>query len=234
LKDAFMSSLMLQAGAVICEVAEEARRDRELARRHLLKQTLRIVGADFAALVSVRAGRFQVVASSGFSDQELHSWRQWYDYREDPLALAYLEQPGLSGFSRPMLVDDKTWKRSDHVNQGWKSFGLNESAASCLTLADGDERLLTITRAWGLPPFQSAEVELLQLMHHSTAWLDRSEQRSDRLPPRLQRVYQCLLGESSEKEIGARLGLTVRTVHKYTEQIYRALDVRSRAELMCR
>ena len=225
---------MLQAGAVICEVAEEARRDREQARRHLLQQTLRIVGGDFAATVSVRANRFQVVASSGFSDDELHSWQEWYDYRDDPLAVAYLERPGLSSFSRPMLIDDETWKRSDHVNQGWKSFGLNESAASCLALCEGEERLLTITRAWGLPPFGPEEVELLQLLHRSTAWLDRCEQRRNLLPPRLQKVHQFLLGESSEKEIAARLGLTVRTVHKYTEQIYRALDVRSRAELMCK
>jgi hypothetical protein len=52
------------------------------------------------------------------------------------------------------------------------------------------------------------------------------------LPPHTRPVFQQLLTGKSEKEIAAALGLTVRTVHKYTEIVYRVLNVNSRAALM--
>ena len=52
------------------------------------------------------------------------------------------------------------------------------------------------------------------------------------LPARQARLLTELLTGRSEKEIAATLGLSPRTVHKYTEQIFRAYEVRSRPELM--
>jgi len=59
----------------------------------------------------------------------------------------------------------------------------------------------------------------------------RKRPRAD-LPPRLRRVLDRLLHGESEKEIAARLGLSVHTVHEYTKQLYRRLGVSSRAHLM--
>ncbi len=56
----------------------------------------------------------------------------------------------------------------------------------------------------------------------------------DTLPDFLHSVFQELLTGKSEKQIAALLGLSPRTVHKYTELIYRSLNIHSRAELMAR
>lgn len=54
------------------------------------------------------------------------------------------------------------------------------------------------------------------------------------LPPRLQRVLDCMLSGASEKQMAARLELSANTVHEYVKQIYRYLGVSSRSELMAR
>lgn len=224
-----------RAGIVICQVVEEARRDPVKARQHLMEQSLKLVGGDFVCMVFQKGEELQVGASRGMSPDEVKSWQDWYDYREDPMALAFLQrQPDLWACSRPMLIDDRTWSRSEHVNEGWRSFGLNEAAVSSVALGAGVEGYFSITRSWGAPPFRLDQIEMLQLLHQSTAWLDRLERDEAQLPPRLQSVYRQLLGKASEKEIAATLGLSVRTVHKYTELVYRQFEVCSRAELMAR
>jgi DNA-binding NarL/FixJ family response regulator len=45
-------------------------------------------------------------------------------------------------------------------------------------------------------------------------------------------MLELLLSGRSEKEIATALQVSPRTVHKYVEQIYRAFEVSSRAELM--
>ncbi len=225
----------IQAGTVICQVVEEARRDPAKARQHLMEQSIRLVGGDFVCMVFQKGDQLQLGASRGMSPDELKSWQDWYDYREDPMAQAFIQrQPNLWACSRPMLIDDRTWSRSEHVNEGWRSFGLNEAAVSSVLLGPGVEGYFTITRCWGAPPFRVDQIEMLQLLHHATAWLDHLERRGAQLPRRLRSVYQQLLGKASEKEIAANLGLSVRTVHKYTELVYRQFEVCSRAELMAR
>jgi DNA-binding CsgD family transcriptional regulator len=54
------------------------------------------------------------------------------------------------------------------------------------------------------------------------------------LSPAQQQVVQLLLRGLSEKEVAARLHLSSHTVHVHTKNIYRALDVHSRAELLTR
>jgi DNA-binding CsgD family transcriptional regulator len=52
------------------------------------------------------------------------------------------------------------------------------------------------------------------------------------LTPGERRVLHLLLTDASEKEIGARLGLTHATVHQYVVSTYRKFGVRSRPALM--
>ena len=54
------------------------------------------------------------------------------------------------------------------------------------------------------------------------------------LSRRATQTLDALLGGASEKEIADRMGLSVHTVHQYVKTVYRALGVRSRAELMAR
>lgn len=76
-----------------------------------------------------------------------------------------------------------------------------------------------------LPGIALAEVTMRQAL---------SPPKPPALPTRHAKVLDELLTGHGEKEIAADLGLSPRTVHKYTEQIFRALGVRSRPELMAR
>ncbi len=66
------------------------------------------------------------------------------------------------------------------------------------------------------------------------AGLRFAQEVKDSLLPSLRPVFVQLLTGKTEKEIAARLNLSARTVHKYTEQIYRHLAVNSRPEFMAR
>ncbi|CAN5855174.1 response regulator transcription factor [soil metagenome] len=54
----------------------------------------------------------------------------------------------------------------------------------------------------------------------------------ERLSPRLRTVYDLLLLGLSNREIAAQLGLTVGTVKNYLHEVYRVLDVTSRAKVL--
>ena len=70
--------------------------------------------------------------------------------------------------------------------------------------------------------------------HRTTAPRRALDPVAPALPARHARVLDALLTGDSEKQIAAALSLSPRTIHKYTEQVFRALRVRSRPELMAR
>jgi len=55
---------------------------------------------------------------------------------------------------------------------------------------------------------------------------------TDSLPPHLHRVARCLLTHRTQNDIADELGLSPHTVHGYTRDIYRHLNVRGRIGLM--
>lgn len=57
---------------------------------------------------------------------------------------------------------------------------------------------------------------------------------ADLLTPAQRRVYELLLEGHPEADIGARLNLSVHTVHTHVKAIYLQLGVHSRAELLAR
>jgi DNA-binding CsgD family transcriptional regulator len=52
------------------------------------------------------------------------------------------------------------------------------------------------------------------------------------LPPRVRRVLRCLLEGDTDKQIAARMRLSVHTVNQYTKEVYRHFGTRGRTELM--
>lgn len=63
-------------------------------------------------------------------------------------------------------------------------------------------------------------------------WLGRPP--VPKLPPRLEQTLIALLQGDAEKQVAARRGVTVHTVHDNVKDLYRRLNVSSRGELMAR
>ncbi len=54
------------------------------------------------------------------------------------------------------------------------------------------------------------------------------------LPPSVRRVLACILEGDGDKQIAAKLGLSIYTVNDYTKTIYRHFGVQSRSQLLAR
>lgn len=60
----------------------------------------------------------------------------------------------------------------------------------------------------------------------------RPRNGSTRLPRRLRQTLVCLLEGDSEKQLAARLQLSLPTAHQYVTALYRRFGVHSRAQLL--
>ena len=63
-------------------------------------------------------------------------------------------------------------------------------------------------------------------------WLGRPPMPD--LSPRLDQALRALLAGDAEKQVAARLGVSVHTAHAYVKEIYRRAGVTSRGELLTR
>jgi DNA-binding NarL/FixJ family response regulator len=84
--------------------------------------------------------------------------------------------------------------------------------------------------------FATRERHLLHLCHEELGRLTgtvlaRQAERAG-LAPRLCQTLDCLLDGDGEKQVAARLALSLPTVHQYVTALYRHFGVSSRAELV--
>jgi DNA-binding CsgD family transcriptional regulator len=93
-------------------------------------------------------------------------------------------------------------------------------------------------RAFGDRPFGDREKALLRLAHGElvpligTALASVREPRQADLAPRQRQTLACLLEGDGEKQVAARLGIGIATVHTYVKALYRHFRVAGRAELL--
>lgn len=189
----------------------------------------------------------------GLDRATLQRWERDYlqarVYGEHPMWEKAFAAPGRPrSFLRRDIVEDGVWYRNPHVTDYVRGFGADDIVAAIVPTGDGTELCVAAMRSWGDVGFTAREREIIQLLATSTAWLAR---RPDPLAsianghirppvtiadlaPRHRAVLELLAAGHSEKRIAATLNISPRTAHKYIEQIYRALDVSSRAELMAR
>ncbi|WP_165251503.1 helix-turn-helix transcriptional regulator [Paludisphaera soli] len=146
--------------------------------------------------------------------------------------------------SRRQLLKDRAWYASDdyqRVHRGlgidhmlWCFSELKRSAASDVSAG------VVVNRARGRRDFKARERLLVRETHaavarHIGGALAGHEDVSARaLPPRARQVLACLLQGDTDKQVAARLRLSVLTVNSYTKAVYRHFGVRGRAELMAR
>lgn len=189
----------------------------------------------------------------GLDPETLRRWEQSYletrAYGEHPTWERAFATPGVARcFLRRDIVRDHDWYNSPHVMEYSRSFDADDLVAAIVPIGGGAELCVAGMRGWGDTGFTTREREMLLLLAQHTAWL---AQRPDplaslangqpsvssmiaELAPRHRSVLELLAAGRSEKQIAAALTISPRTAHKYIEQIYRALQVSSRAELMAR
>lgn len=117
--------------------------------------------------------------------------------------------------------------------------GLREGVFSVYPLDTTHHSAIGFYRRNGGAAFDERQRRLVHLITSQIDWLHRADTdvpgNSDRLlslTPRQREVLIHLLGGASRKEIAARINLSEFTVADYIKVIYRALAVKSRAELL--
>jgi DNA-binding CsgD family transcriptional regulator len=182
----------------------------------------------------------------GLDPITLRRWERDYlrecRYQDHPMWPRTFARPGQSrSFLRRDLVHDDVWYRSAHVADWGRSFGVDDVVSAVMPVGGGAEVCVASMRPWGDSAFGARDRELLLLLAAHTAWLGRKpdplalvadNNGVAELAPRHRSVLELLIAGRSEKQIAATMQVSPRTAHKYVEQIYRALGVSSRAELM--
>ena len=186
---------------------------------------------------------------SGFlddSDRALWAhYQQENAHRDDPFHLRYYRNftGALRTRSLRSVVDLAVWRRSRHYNDYIRACRLDDRITSSMSIPGSTPRttgcvVLHRAAADGWFPHRALQLthllraELLPMLGRRLALPGADEPGS--LPRQLVRVLECLACGDSEKQAAARLGLSVHTVNRHVQRLYRRFGVHSRGELMFR
>jgi DNA-binding CsgD family transcriptional regulator len=246
--------------ALVGEVGEIAASTSAEAHAHLTAGLAKLVGAGpvWWAVVGGAcepdntAGTVKRSHVHGLNSEDLRRWEQSYlrecGYETHPMWPLAFAKPGQTrSFIRRDLVTDEVWYGGAHADWS-RSFGADDVVAAIVPIGNGSELCISAIRQWGDTGYGAREREIMTLLTAHTAWLGHHPDPLARvlrngnglaaavndLAPRHRTMLELLLTGQSEKEIAIALQVSPRTAHKYIEQIYRAFDVSSRAELMAR
>ena len=223
-------------------------------RRHMLDGLRRLTGAQVALALQIRNQGSDAEAiveplDSGFlddSDRALWAhYQQENAHRDDPFHLRYYRNftGALRTRSLRSVVDLAVWRRSRHYNDYIRACRLDDRITSSMSIPGSTPRTTDVVvlhraAADGWFPQRALQLthllraELLPMLGRRLTLPGADEPGS--LPRQLVRVLECLACGDSEKQAAARLGLSVHTVNRHVQRLYRRFDVHSRGELMFR
>jgi DNA-binding CsgD family transcriptional regulator len=220
-----------------------------LWHRHMLDGLLHLIGVALAtggeALwqrphTMVRPLSAYGVSIDGAAYKAFLAYHRSNGPTEDPLFRALRTVPGrLVTLTRRQLVPDALWYRSPTFIDYKRPAAIDHEVTSlCHLLEDGAVSVIRLHRLNGERDFTSRQRRLLRFFHGELGRLVGGPLKSvtepgiERLAPRLRETLACLLEGDSEKQVAARLGLSVATVHEYVTGLYRHFRVSSRAQLL--
>jgi DNA-binding CsgD family transcriptional regulator len=224
--------------------------DQEAWRRHAFKGLVRLLAARAATGGEVQWPRpdgllvFVHPVVTGFSSEEIAVFAQFMRTRNpdsaagDPTLRSLGQSAGrLVTRTRRQLVGDRPWYASFSYNEIRRVIGVDHCIYTLCALPGNDSySFIGVHRAVGERGFESREQRLLHLCHAELGRLTgtvlaRKSEWAD-LAPRLRQTLDCLLDGDGEKQVAARLALSLPTVHQYVTALYRHFGVSSRAELL--
>ena len=150
-------------------------------------------------------------------------------------------RPSLT-LTRQELIGDDEWYASPAVSEARRAADVDHCIHSQrLLLRHGLWDEFTVHRGWRDPPFGDRERRMLALFHTELArlWTRRPASAAmpvpvAELPARVRRVYGHLVRGDTERQAAIAIGIAPQTVHSYVKELYKRLNVSSRAELLLR
>jgi DNA-binding CsgD family transcriptional regulator len=140
--------------------------------------------------------------------------------------------------ARRQLVSDAAWYRS----AAWEyrhRIGIDEQLTSiCQVSDDGAITVIALHRAPRERVFSERERRPVSFFHEELgrlvghALVSVTEPSPEKLSPRLRQTLACLLEGDSEKQVAARLSVSLPTTHQYVTPLYRHFKVKSRAQFL--
>lgn len=148
----------------------------------------------------------------------------------------------LATATRRQIMGDAEWYASAFYTTLIAAEGLDDSLWSVYRPAPESKEfaVMVLYQASGDGPgFGIRDAHLFNLLNDGLDWLydpvletAGSARENVTLPPRLDRLLTCLMSGHSEKQAARRLSISPHTVHAYVKDLYRALNVNSRSELL--
>ena len=130
----------------------------------------------------------------------------------------------------------RVWIHSPTVAAGMEHIGTFLNKRSSLSTREVEIGILVIAQHWDANYVRQAHIKAGKAAGLSDATIDailagRDPGLTDQLTPRELQVAVAVAGGSTNREVGAELFLSPKTVELHLSRIYRKLGVRSRIEL---
>jgi DNA-binding CsgD family transcriptional regulator len=224
----------------------------EAGRQHVADSLLKVVGAAVGAFVfdptfRPAAGPSEkTITHSGFDEGTLsvlfHSDAEGCATIPSAAAtmrlLSLASNPARITATHRELLPQRKWDRSLWVNDCARPAGLDHFLSSVLPIEEGVVEASGFMREARDAPFSVEDRELLHMFLEATGRffrnLDAPKAPRVQLAPRVSEALAELLTGAADKEIAARLGISVHTARQYVKTIFRAYSVNSRAQLLAR
>jgi Bacterial regulatory proteins, luxR family len=245
----FISARRVRGLLALFNEAAEIRGDLPARRAHLVRGIARLLGVAFTGTVVDEdfrpggRGRLSALAAHGLdgsSTDVLSVLVEEGTARHPALRRAML----VDDYSEPLVwrrrerLGDREWFRDSYVVDYVMRRHLGEGIFGAARIDARSVLGVGAMREARDPAFTDEDLALFEAYADGARpmWCepDPAERLGRKLPPRLRALLTQMLSGLSEKEIAAKLGLTWSTVHTYTRQLYRALGVSSRAQLLMR
>lgn len=151
----------------------------------------------------------------------------------------WIEEDGVALTNRD-LYTDRQWRRSVDMLTFGEVCGIDASLLCCREIVTGEVLDVTLLRAMKRRVHSARDCTLVgvlvaAIMPMLGGPLARfSEPTAAGLSPRARQVLACFLEGDGDKQVAARLGISVHTANQYAKRIFRHFGVRSRTELLAR
>jgi DNA-binding CsgD family transcriptional regulator len=241
IRESDMAALLRIVGEVT-----ELPADKTVRRTHVLKALLDLIGGRSGVGMEMaspdegplaRPGTIININTSSLAEGRCAESFLLHNNPPDPALPQWLAARGQTLTIVRHVADDEFY-RSAHYDVVRRPFDIDHSLYCRLTLPDGRDFCVGLQRCPGDPLFTQREQSIVHFLHchapHIYHVRPPASGSIEQFAPRLRPVMRYLLQGDAEKQIALKMRLSPHTVHRYTQAIYRQVQVSSRGELLAK